>query len=61
MKQAVLKHWDIPMLPITALLIFVICFAIYTYWTYRSENKKVYEEASLVPLQEPTQVKRTEV
>lgn len=53
MKQAVLKHWDIPWLPITALLIFVICFAAYTYWTFKKENKKMYEEASMIPLEDP--------
>jgi cbb3-type cytochrome oxidase subunit 3 len=53
MKQAVLKHWDLPWLSVSALLIFVICFAAYTYWTYRKANKKVYDEASQIPLEEP--------
>lgn len=50
MKQQVLGHWDLPWLPLTALMIFVICFAAYTYWTFKKENKKVYDEASLIPL-----------
>lgn len=52
MKQAVLSHWDLPWLPITALMIFVICFAAYTYWTFKKENKKVYDEASMIPLED---------
>lgn len=52
MKQAVLSHWDLPWLPITALMIFVICFAAYTYWTFKKDNKKVYDEASLIPLED---------
>ena len=53
MKQAALKGWDLPWLSVTALVIFVLCFAVYAYWTYRKENKKVYEEASFIPLEEP--------
>lgn len=53
MKQAVLSHWDLPILPIIALMLFVICFAAYVYWTYKKENKKTYDRASLIPLEEP--------
>lgn len=53
MKQAVLSNWDLPWLPLTALMLFVICFAAYTYWTYKKENKQMYEEASLIPLEDP--------
>lgn len=58
MKQAVLKHWDIPWLPISALVIFVVCFVLYTLWTYSKKNKSLYEEVSFIPL-EDAQVKGT--
>ena len=57
MKQAVLSHWDIPWLPITALIMFVICFSAYTFWTFRKGNKKFYEQVSLIPLQGPSKLK----
>jgi cbb3-type cytochrome oxidase subunit 3 len=56
MKQAALSQWDLPWLPVTALILFVICFLIYTYWTYKKENKQFYEHASLVPLNEPKRI-----
>ncbi len=56
MKQAVLKHWDIPWLPISALVIFVVCFAIFALWTYSKKNKPFYEKISSIPL-EDAQVK----
>lgn len=52
MKQIVLSRWDLPWLPITALLIFVICFAAYTYWTFKKENKDLYDHASSLPLED---------
>lgn len=53
MKQAVLRHWDLPMLSVTALILFVVCFAIYAWWTYRKSNKSFYEKASQIPLEDP--------
>ena len=52
MKQSVLSHFDMPLIPITGLLIFVICFALYTFWTFRKSNKTNYIKASLIPLEE---------
>ena len=52
MKQAVLKAWDLPGLSVTALVLFVICFSLYTWWTYRRQNKAVFEEAAQLPLQD---------
>lgn len=52
MKQAVLSNWDIPWLPIAALMMFFICFGVFTYWTFRQQNKKMYEDISLIPLQD---------
>ncbi len=53
MKQAVLKHWDIPWLPISALVIFVLCFVLYTLWTYSKQNRPFYEKVSFIPLEDP--------
>jgi hypothetical protein len=53
MKQAVLAHWNLPWLPLTALVIFVVCFGAYVYWTFRTENKAFYEDAAQIPLEDP--------
>lgn len=53
MKQQALSHFDLPWLPVTGLLLFVICFAAYTYWTYKKSNKKFYDQAALIPLEDP--------
>jgi len=58
MKQAALSHFNLPWLPITGLIIFVVCFTLYTYWTYKKENKGVYEEASMLPLEEAPRERR---
>ena len=50
MKQEVLNQFDLPWLPMSALIIFVICFACYAFWTYKKENKQHFDEASLLPL-----------
>lgn len=52
MKQQVLSNWNLPWLPLTALIIFVVCFAAYTFWTFRKQNKSYYEQASLIPLKD---------
>lgn len=56
MKQAVLSQWDLPYLPITALLIFLLCFGAYVYWTFKKCNKRIYQEASEIPLNDPIKV-----
>lgn len=56
MKQTVLSNFDLTWLPISGLVMFVICFLVYTFWTYKKSNKKVYESASLIPLEEPVRV-----
>lgn len=50
MKQAVLKAWDLPLLSVTALVLFVVCFSLYAWWTYRSENKEMFEQVAQIPL-----------
>ena len=52
MKQSVLMGWDLPGLSVTALVLFVICFSVYTWWTYRRQNKATYDRASLIPLED---------
>ncbi len=52
MKQSVLKAWDLPGLSVTALVLFFVCFAIYTWWTYRKTNKSRYDEAAQIPLED---------
>jgi cbb3-type cytochrome oxidase subunit 3 len=52
MKQAVLSNFDLPWIPLTGLILFVVCFAAYTYWTFKKENKAVYEKASHIPLED---------
>ncbi|MBY0515718.1 MAG: cbb3-type cytochrome c oxidase subunit 3 [Bacteriovoracaceae bacterium] len=53
MKQAVLSQFDLPWLPITALIIFAVCFAMYVFYTFKKSNKAFYQEVSLIPLDEP--------
>lgn len=50
MKQSALKYFDITWLPLTGLIIFVACFAIFAFYTYRKSNKAYYERAALIPL-----------
>ncbi len=52
MKQEILKNFDVPILPITALILFVVCFALYAWWTFRAENRPAYEAASKLPLED---------
>lgn len=58
MKQDVLGQFNLPWLPITGLIIFVVCFSLYTYWTYKKENKAVYDQAALLPLEEAQSERR---
>lgn len=50
MKQIVLSNFDMPWIPITGLILFVVCFSAYIYWTFKKENKKFYEQAAHIPL-----------
>lgn len=52
MKQAVLKAWDLPGLSVSALVLFVVCFSLYTWWTYRRQNKAVFDRAAQLPLED---------
>jgi cbb3-type cytochrome oxidase subunit 3 len=50
MDKDVLSQFDHPLFPIIALIIFVLVFIIYTYWTFKAVNKKFYENSSHLPL-----------
>ena len=50
MHKEVLSHFDMPWLPIIAMIIFATCYVAYTYWTYCKQNKSFYEEARSLPL-----------
>jgi len=52
MKQAALSQFNLPWLPVTALIIFVVCFACYTYWALKKENKMMWDQISELPLSE---------
>lgn len=58
MKQAALSQFNLSWLPITGLIIFIVCFSLYTYWTYKKENKEVYDQASMLPLEEAKSERR---
>lgn len=52
MKAQILSQFDQPWLPITALIIFVVCFVMFVYWTFKSESKSLYEYTAQLPLRE---------
>jgi cbb3-type cytochrome oxidase subunit 3 len=56
MKQVVLSQFDIPWIPITGLLIFVICFGAYTYWAFKKSNKEAFDEAAQIPLHDAPKI-----
>lgn len=52
MKQEVLKAWDMPWLPIVALILFVVFFAAYIIWAYRKKNQALFRKISMIPLED---------
>ncbi|MFA6236360.1 MAG: cbb3-type cytochrome c oxidase subunit 3 [Bacteriovorax sp.] len=50
MHKEVLSRFDLPWIPMSALIIFLVCFLIYVYWTFKKENKSFYESSSHIPL-----------
>lgn len=50
MKQEALKTFDLTWLPISGLIIFVLCFCLYVFFTYHKSNKAFYEQAARLPL-----------
>lgn len=52
MKQAALKAFDLTWIPLTGLIIFVVCFGLYAFWTYKKSNKAFFDQAALIPLED---------
>lgn len=50
MKQVALSQFNMTWIPITGLILFVACFVLYAYWTYKKSNKDHFISASYVPL-----------
>ena len=50
MEKEILSRFNQPWLPIVALVIFLICFIMYVFWTFKKENKSLYEKSSYMPL-----------
>ena len=52
MKQLVLSQFNLPWIPITALLLFVACFVLYVCWAYAPKNRTFFEGLATLPLEE---------
>ncbi len=52
MHKEVLARFDQTWLPLTAFIIFGVCFLVYLYWTFKNENKKYYEDSSFIVLED---------
>lgn len=52
MYRQVFSNFDLPWLPLTGLIIFVTCFLIFVFWTFKKENKPFYEHTSKIPLED---------
>lgn len=59
MKQAVLSNFDIDWIPLTGLIIFVVCFLLYVYYTFKKSNKSFYESVAQIPLEDGMSVKKS--
>lgn len=52
MYRETLGLFDQIWLPITGLIIFVTCFLIFVFWTFKKENKALYEHSARLPFQD---------
>ncbi len=52
MKSEVLSRFDIPALPLIALILFVVVFIGYTWWTLKPSRKSYFEDASKLPFED---------
>tara|TARA_Y100000385_G_scaffold251492_1_gene274254 strand:- start:69 stop:245 length:177 start_codon:yes stop_codon:yes gene_type:complete len=50
MKAMLANIQNHPMIPIVVLLLFVALFASLLFMVFRKDSKKIYDEASMVPL-----------
>lgn len=58
MKQEVLKAWDMPWLPVLALILFIIFFGGYIFWAYRKKNQPLFQKISMIPLEDAPMTKK---
>lgn len=58
MNQEVLRNFDMPWIPVIGLVLFVVCFIGFTFFTYRRSSKSFYEESSLIPLKDLEMAKK---
>ena len=52
MKSQVLSQFNIPMLPVIALILFTTLFAGVVWWVTKKSNRERYEQAAQIPLSE---------
>jgi cbb3-type cytochrome oxidase subunit 3 len=52
MKKEVLSNFTLTYLPTIGLFLFLICFVIIVYYTLKPSNKKFYNQASHLPLED---------
>ena len=52
MYKEALEQFNKPWLPLTALFIFVLVFLLYLYWTFKKENKHIYDYSSQIPFED---------
>lgn len=50
MKSMLANIQNHPMIPVVVLLLFVALFASLLFMVFRKDSKKIYDEASMVPL-----------
>jgi len=56
MKTAVLSQFDMSILPITTMILFMSLFFGVIYWLFRQESKEIYSEAKNMPLNDGTKL-----
>ena len=52
MKSQVMSQFNIPWLPVTALILFSTLFIGVVWWVTKKSNKERYDEAAQIPLSE---------
>lgn len=50
MRQMLANIQDHPMIPVVVLLLFVALFGSLLFMVFRKDSKKIYDEASMIPL-----------
>ena len=60
MKQEALSSFDMPWLPVMALIMFIVAFGFYFWWAYKKSHRPHFDDMSMIPL-EDAKVKRTSI